>query len=113
MIGCAGAKIVLLPSLRTHQRKVPSHTHGAGLQCQSQSTNSSSRHRIILRHDNQGRLRAQYIGDDKLTTSVSDGCPQIRRRTSKEEAIRCPSIPAPRPLLGGKIELPTKEMKET
>jgi hypothetical protein len=34
---------------------------------------------------------------------TTDGCPQIRRRASQEEAVRRPAIPSPSPLLGGEL----------
>ena len=41
----------------------------------------------------------QLIPNIHLTSP--DGCPQVRGRTPEEEAIRCDSLPAPCPLLGG------------
>jgi hypothetical protein len=34
---------------------------------------------------------------------ATDGCPQIRRRTSQKEAVRRSTIPTPGPLLGGEL----------
>ena len=34
---------------------------------------------------------------------ATDGCPQIRRRTSQKKAVRRSTIPTPGPLLGGEL----------
>jgi hypothetical protein len=36
------------------------------------------------------------------TYTLTDGCPQICRRTSEEEAVRCAALPSTCPMLGGK-----------
>lgn len=88
--------IASVPHTTSASRRFPPRTF-----CDNDNRRPRTADKVRLSFFIQSNIYRQCIS---LTYNRPDGCPQVRGRNPEEEAVRCDSLPAARPMLGGEIK---------